>query len=293
MRLLITGAGGMLGQDVLAAATAAGHDPVGLARADLDVTDPEAVRRAFARHHPDVVLHCAAWTDVDVAEANEPEATAVNEDGSGNVAAAAVALGAFTIAVSSDYVFDGEASTPYAEDAAPNPRSAYGRSKLAGERAVAAVAPGAHAIVRASWLFGPHGKNFIDTMLRLGAERDEVTVVDDQVGCPTYTGHLARALVEIAERTPVGVAHVAGSGACSWFDLARETFAQAEVACAVRPGRTADLGRPAPRPAYSVLRSTRPEIPILPDWNEGVRAHLRARAAVAAAPAPPGPKATA
>jgi dTDP-4-dehydrorhamnose reductase len=187
------------------------------------------------------------------------------------VARAAAEAGAHLVHVSSDYVFDGEAGEPYAEDAPTAPRSAYGRSKLAGELA---VDDGRAAIVRASWLFGPHGRNFVDTMRRLGAEREEVAVVNDQVGCPTYTGHLAPALVEIAERALTGVLHVAGAGHCSWFDLAVATFEEARLPTRVRPASTAELARPAPRPAFSALVSTRGDAPVLPPWREGLRAHL-------------------
>jgi dTDP-4-dehydrorhamnose reductase len=275
MRLLVTGAAGMLGTDV--AAAAAGHEVIALARAELDVTDAAAVNDAVAGARPDAVIHCAAWTDVDGAETAEEAATAVNGAGAGHVAAAVVRAGAHIVHVSSDYVFDGNANEPYTEGSLTGPLSAYGRSKLAGEHAVAEAAPGAHAIVRSSWLFGIHGRNFVDTMLRLGAERDEVTVVDDQVGCPTYTGHLAGALVRVAEERLTGVMHVAGTGGCSWWELARATFDRAGVDCAVRRGSTAELGRPAPRPAFSVLRSTRADAPRLPSWREGLDAHLAAR----------------
>jgi dTDP-4-dehydrorhamnose reductase len=271
MRLLVTGAAGMLGRDVVAAARDAGHEVAALARADLDITDAEAVSSAIRDARPDAVINCAAWTDVDGAEADEAGATAVNGAGAGNIAAAAG--DALVVHVSSDYVFDGEASEPYPEDAATGPRSAYGRSKLAGEQAVARAA-GRAVIVRSSWLFGPHGRNFVDTMRRLGAERDELAVVDDQVGCPTYTGHLAPALVSIAEQGTTGVLHVAGGGRCSWFDLAVATFEETGLRCDVRRQSTADAGRPAPRPAFSALASTRSDAPVLPPWREGLRAHL-------------------
>jgi len=274
MRLLVTGAAGMLGRDVAAAAGDAGHEALALARADLDITDAAAVRAAVLAAHPDAVINCAAWTDVDGAETAEAQATAVNGDGAGNVANAAAEAGALVVHVSSDYVFDGTATEPYAEDAPTGPQGAYGRSKLAGEQAVAA-GTGRSAIVRASWLFGPHGKNFVDTMRRLGAEREEIAVVDDQVGCPTYTGHLAPALVEIAERGTTGILHVAGGGSCTWFDLAVATFEESGLQCRVTPQSTAQLGRPAPRPAFSVLASARPEAPRLAPWREGLRAHLR------------------
>jgi dTDP-4-dehydrorhamnose reductase len=276
MRFLVTGAGGMLGQDVVAAARGIGHEVIALTRAELDVTDAVAVRQAVAGAAPTVVVNCAAWTDVDGAEASEEQATAINGTGAGNVASAAAGAGALIVHVSTDYVFPGDATAPYTEDAPTGPASAYGRSKLAGERAVAESAPRS-AIVRSSWLFGTGGKNFVDTMLRLAAERDEVTVVDDQIGCPTYTGHLAEALVEIAERGLTGLLHVAGGGECSWYDLAVAAFAERGVSCTVHRGTTADLGRPAPRPAYSVLRSARESAPALPSWREGLRAHLRAQ----------------
>src|SRR4051794_34460041 len=252
MRLLVTGAAGMLGRDVVAAAGDAGHEVAAHARADLDITDAAAVREALLAARPDAVINCAAWTDVDGAEAAEAQATAVNGAGAGNVAQAAVRHDALVVHVSSDYVFDGRASEPYPEASPTGPEGAYGRSKLAGELAVAA-AGGRSAIVRSAWLFGPHGKNFVDTMRRLGAEREEIAVVDDQVGCPTYTGHLAGALLEIGERGTTGVLHVAGGGRCSWFDLAEATFAETGLTCRVRRQSTADLGRPAPRPAFSVL----------------------------------------
>ena len=270
MRLLVTGAAGMLGRDVVAAAGDAGHEVAAFARAELDITDAAAVRAAAAATRPDAIVNCAAWTDVDGAEAAEAEATRVNGDGAGNLAKA----GVYMVHVSSDYVFDGDAREPYEEDAATGPRSAYGRSKLAGENAVLAAAPHRSAIVRSSWLFGPHGRNFVDTMRRLGAERDELAVVDDQVGCPTYTGHLAPALVKVAERGPTGVLHVAGGGRCSWFDLAAATFEETGIACRLKRQATEDLGRPAPRPAFSALRSTRADAPALPHWREGLRAHL-------------------
>jgi dTDP-4-dehydrorhamnose reductase len=274
MRLLLTGAAGMLGSDVASAAERAGHDVVPLSRRELDVRDATAVDTAIAAARPDAVVNCAAWTDVDGAEAHEAEATELNGAAAGHVAAAAARAGAFAVQLSTDYVFDGTATSPYLESAPTNPRSAYGRSKLAGELAVAEQAPGAHAIVRTAWLFGAHGRNFVATMLRLARERDDVTVVDDQIGCPTFTGHLARALVAIAEERLGGIRHVAGAGECSWYDLAAATFDATGADVELHRGRTADLDRPAPRPAYSVLRSERPDTPVLPPWQEGLHAYL-------------------
>ncbi len=279
MRLLVTGAAGMLGTDVCAAA-APGHDVVACARADLDIADSDAVRAALRDIRPDAVINCAAWTDVDGAETSEAQATLINGDGAGHLAAAASEVGAHIVHVSTDYVFGGAATEPYREDAPTGPIGAYGRSKLAGEIAVESAAPSSHAIVRTAWVFGPHGKNFVDTMLRLGAERDELTVVDDQLGCPTYTGHLAPALVEIALARAHGVLHVAGGGACTWWELARATFERAGLTVTLHRGTTAGFGAPAPRPAYSVLGSTRSDAPVLPAWRDGLAAHLTAREAL-------------
>jgi dTDP-4-dehydrorhamnose reductase len=275
MRLLVTGAAGMLGTDVVAAARS--HDVVAFARADLDITHADAVRAAVRDVRPDAVINCAAWTNVDLAESEEEQATLINGDGAGHLAAAAAEVGAHIVHVSTDYVFNGAATSPYPEDAPTGPIGAYGRSKLAGEIAVADAAPSGHAIVRTAWVFGPHGKNFVDTMLRLGAERDELSVVDDQVGCPTYSGHLAPALIEIAETRPHGVLHVTGGGRCSWYGLAVATFERAGMSVKVTPCTTADFPRPAPRPAFSVLGSTRADAPTLPSWQEGLAAHLAAR----------------
>ncbi len=214
---------------------------------------------------PDLVLHAAAWTDVDGAEADPQEAAAVNVGG----AAHASELGAPLVYFSTDYVFDGRKRRPYVESDPPNPLSAYGRSKLHGE-----AAAGERAwIVRSSWLFGETGQNFVRTMLQLGAERDEVAVVDDQRGCPTYVSHLAAAVRELVEGAGYGVWHLAGDGECTWAELAEAVFEEAGLDCEVRRITTAELGRPAPRPAYSVLRSEK-GAPRLPHWREGLRACL-------------------
>ncbi len=274
MRLLIVGASGMLGQDVGYAATRAGHDCVALSHGELDIADPREVGAAVASAAPEVVINCAAWTDVDGAEAAYADAAMVNGDGAGHVARAASEAGAWTIHVSSDYVFDGAKTTPYTESDRTNPLSAYGRSKLAGEEAVARAAPDAHTIVRSSWLFGTHGRCFPGTILRLAAERAELSVVDDQRGCPTFTGHLADAFIELCVSRPAGILHVAGEGACSWYDLAREIVALAGIDCEIRPSSTAEQNRPAPRPAYSVLQSERPEAPRLPPWRQGLQEYM-------------------
>jgi dTDP-4-dehydrorhamnose reductase len=283
MQFVITGAAGMLGQDLAASARAAGHDVVALARADLDIADGTAVTEAIRSARADVVVNCAAWTDVDGAERDEHGALSVNGVGAGNVARAANECGAWTIHISSDYVFDGAKRSPYVESDTVGPLSSYGRSKLAGEREVAAQAPERHTIVRSSWLFGAGGPCFPATILRLAGERDELNVVDDQIGCPTFTGHLAQALVTLAanEAPPVGILHVAGGGVCSWYEFAREIVAVSGVSCEVRPCTTADMPRPATRPAYSVLRSEF-DAPVLPDWQRGLAEYTAVTRAVSA-----------
>jgi dTDP-4-dehydrorhamnose reductase len=256
---LVTGAGGQLGRALTQEFAADGV--VALTRADWDVSLPPPLVEA-----PDAVLHAAAWTDVDRAEDDPQGAAAVNVGGTANAAA----LGAPLVYYSSDYVFDGEKREPYVESDGPNPQSAYGRSKLHGEAAAGEQA----WIVRSSWLFGPTGHNFVRTMLRLGAERDEVTVVDDQRGSPTYVGHLA-ATTRAVLRLPFGIYHVAAEGDCTWAEFAEAIFSEAELDCRVRRISTAELGRPAPRPAYSVLRSEK-GAPQLPHWREGLRECLAA-----------------
>jgi dTDP-4-dehydrorhamnose reductase len=275
MKLLITGAAGMLGQDVQAAAQAAGHDLVAYARAELDITDPAALAAVVQRSRPDVVINCAAYTNVDGAEADAAAAEAINGHGAGNVAAAAAAAGAWTVHISTDYVFDGTKREPYVESDPVAPASVYGRTKLHGEQAVADAAPEAHSIVRSSWLFGTGGPCFPATIRRLASERDELGVVDDQRGCPTFTGHLARALLELAAAQPVGILHVAASGDCTWFELAKEIVAATGARAEVKPTTTADMARPAPRPGYSVLGTERPDdAPQLPHWREGLAEFL-------------------
>jgi dTDP-4-dehydrorhamnose reductase len=278
MKVLVTGAGGMLGRDVVLAAGNAGHDVIGFGHTELDVTDPAALGAKFELERPDVVINCAAWTDVDGAEESEDAALAVNGAAAGNVAAAAAEVGASVVYVSSDYVFDGSKAAPYVETDQTAPLSAYGRTKLAGEEATAA-ANKRHFVVRSSWLFGIGGSNFVETMLRLASTQNEVLVVRDQVGSPTYTWHLAYGIVRLIEGVEFGIHHMAAGGACSWYDFAREIFDQAKVECLVLSATTDMLGRPAPRPAYSALDSQREHAIELPSWRDGLSAYLSQRAA--------------
>jgi dTDP-4-dehydrorhamnose reductase len=278
MRLLVTGAAGMLGQDLVRAAEAAGHDTFGLAREDADIADLGAIEAAVREAAPDVVINCAGWTDVDGAEESPEAAYRANATGAGNVATAATRVGAWVVQISTDYVFDGSKRSPYVESDTPSPLSRYGSSKLAGEHEVAARCPEMHTIARTSWLFGA-GRCFPATIMRLAAERDELTIVDDQVGCPTFTGHLADALLGMidAQALPLGVVHMAAGGSCSWYELAREVLAASGTRCELQPGDSSDLARPARRPAYSVLATEWGTIvPRLPDWREGVAEYMSA-----------------
>jgi dTDP-4-dehydrorhamnose reductase len=262
-RVLITGAGGQLGHALQIAF--ADDDLVALSHEDWDVTFPPS--NSLLQGQLDLVLHAAAWTDVDEAEADPQGAAAVNVGGTANV----IALGEPTVLFSSDYVFDGRKQEPYVESDGPSPLSVYGRTKLHGEAAAGSDA----WIVRTSWLFGPTGHNFVRTMLRLGEERDEVAVVADQRGCPTYVGHLAAAVRELvdADRSR-GIWHLAADGDCTWADFAEAIFEEASLECSVRRITTEELARPAPRPAHAILRSERSGAPLLPHWREGLRACL-------------------
>jgi dTDP-4-dehydrorhamnose reductase len=281
------------------AAERAGHGLAGHARAELDVTDRAAVDRAFADAAPDAAINCAAWTDVDGAESQRDAARLVNADGARNLARAAAAAGVPLLHVSTDYVFPGSAPLdprgrprPYVESDATGPRTAYGQTKLEGEHHVLEASP-RHAVVRTAWLFGLGGANFVATMLRLagdqltdaprsraGAEepRASVSVVTDQVGSPTWAGHLAPALLGLLQREVAGLVHLAGGGEVSWHGFAVEIFRQAELECTVAEATSADIARPAPRPAWSALASERDDVLPMPDWRDGLAGYLAERA---------------
>ncbi len=261
-RTLITGAGGQLGHALVRAF--ADDELLALDRAGWDVRQVAPP----LPWTPDLVLHAAAWTNVDGAEDDPQGAAAANVGGTAHVAA----VGAPLVAFSSDYVFDGAKEGAYVESDAPAPLSAYGRSKLHGE-----AAAGERAwVVRSSWLFGETGHNFVRTMLRLGAERDEVAVVDDQRGCPTYVGHLAEATRELVDaEAGFGIWHLAAAGDCTWADFAEAIFEDGGLNCRVRRITTAEFGAKAPRPTTSILRSEK-GAPELPHWRDGLRACLAA-----------------
>lgn len=277
MRALVIGHRGMLGTDLMAYLAAAGHQATGLDLPDIDITDRRRTIRMVSEATPDVVFHLAAWTDVDGAEEHEEEALVVNGEGTRNVAIAAREAGAALVAVSTDYVFPGTGG-PYAEDDATDPLQAYGRTKLAGERLAELEYPDGTRIARTAWLYGAHGRNFVDTMIGLGSDpaRDHVDVVADQVGCPTWTRDLCPALMAIAG-LPAGIYHAAGGGSTSWAGLAREAFRLAQVDCEVRDTTTEAFARPAPRPAVSVLEVTHEGAPRLRAWEDAIVDYIRER----------------
>ncbi|WDV56373.1 dTDP-4-dehydrorhamnose reductase [Streptomyces coeruleorubidus] len=282
MRWLVTGAGGMLGHDVAEELTRRGEDVVGLDRAALDITRPAAVDTAVREHRPDLVVNCAAYTAVDDAESDEARALEINGDGPRLLARACAAHDARLIHVSTDYVFSGEArETPYPEDHPTGPRTAYGRTKLAGERAVLEELPGASAIVRAAWLYGVHGTNFVRTMIGLEARRDTLDVVDDQRGQPTWSADVAERIADLGVRLGPdahGVFHATNSGEATWYELAREVFSLIGAdPDRVRPTSSAAFPRPAPRPAYSALAHRRWQeigLPLPRDWRSALHEAL-------------------
>ncbi|MFE7212030.1 dTDP-4-dehydrorhamnose reductase [Streptomyces sp. NPDC001698] len=290
---LVTGAHGLLGQDVLAE-LAADPDAVvtGLSREQLDITEPGAVRVAVTGHR--VVVNCAAWTDVDAAERSEAAATAVNGAGVRHLAHACADSGALLLHVSTDYVFPGDARRPYPEDAPTGPLNAYGRSKLAGERAVVELLPRTGYIVRTAWLYGAHGPNFVGTMLELAARRDTLDVVADQHGQPTWSRALARQLTALGRAAltgwaPAGIYHGTAAGRTTWCGLAREAFRLSGLDPErIRPVGSDKFPRPATRPAFGVLGHgnwLRAGLVPLPPWDDQLTAALNAPefAALAAA----------
>nr|WP_063738525.1 dTDP-4-dehydrorhamnose reductase [Streptomyces rimosus] len=249
----------MLGHAVLDRLSQGGHTAVGLGRRILDITEASAVWQAMATHRPTVVVNCAAWTAVDDAEAHEEEALLVNGRGPAHLGAACAASGARLLHVSTDYVFSGEADTPYTEDHEPDPRTAYGRGKLAGERAVLGLLPHTGYVIRTGWLYGAGGGNFVRTIIRMERSKSTLDVVDDQRGQPTWAADLADLLVSLGNAAvlgtaPAGVFHGTSSGEATWFELARETFRLLGAdPTRVRPANSGSHPRPARRPAYSVL----------------------------------------
>jgi len=277
VRVLVTGAQGMLGRAVAAEAGARGWAVVRLGRTDLDITDLTAVRSALREYRPDAVVNCAAYTDVDGAETARERAFAVNGLGPRNLALACRETGVDLLHISTDYIFDGRKDGPYGVYDDPCPVNVYGASKLWGERAIASLASRFY-IVRVSWLFAPWGKNFVATMLRLGRERESLRVVDDQYGCPTYAPDLARLLLDLIATRCYGVYHATNQGVTSWCGFARAIMKQAGLPARVEPCTSAEFPRPARRPANSVLdpfplRETVGYL--LPPWEDALERCLK------------------
>ncbi|MGP4007326.1 dTDP-4-dehydrorhamnose reductase [Streptomyces sp. 4N124] len=274
MNWLVTGAGGMLGRDLVAELRGRGAPVVALDHAALDITRPDAVSAAFAEHRPDVVVNCAAYTAVDDAESDEERALRINGDGPRLLARACASAGARLVHVSTDYVFAGDdRSAPYPEDHPPAPRTAYGRTKLAGELAVLEELPAAGAVVRTAWLYGVHGRSFVRTMIELEGRRDTLDVVDDQRGQPTWSADVATRIADLGPGAN-GVFHATSSGEATWYELAREVFRLLGAdPDRVRPTGSEAFPRPAPRPAYSALAHGRWQqigLPAPRDWRDAL-----------------------
>jgi dTDP-4-dehydrorhamnose reductase len=272
-RWLITGCNGMLGRDLLAAL--GNRDVIACTRTDLDVTDAEAAQKVIDKARPDVVANCAAWTAVDDAEEHEDAAFAVNAVGAANLARACAKHSAALVHISTDYVFDGLAESPYAEDSPLSPRCAYGRTKAAGEWAVQAILAERSWIVRTAWLYGAGGPNFVRTMIRLESTMDTIDVVDDQRGQPTWSAQLAQQVVRLVDTAaPAGVYHGTAAGQTTWYGLARAVFEELRAdPDRIRPTTTDRVPRPAPRPAYSVLGHdawSRAGLPAPAGWRDSL-----------------------
>jgi dTDP-4-dehydrorhamnose reductase len=286
MKLLVTGAQGMLGHDVRRVGERAGHELILVDLPELDITDESAVNALYERERPEATINCAAWTDVDGAESNRETAHAVNATGAGNLARAAAGIDSPLLHISTDYVFDGTPPLdgagqprPFVESDATGPKSVYGETKLAGERQVLGASH-LHTVARTAWLYGIDGPNFVATMLRLASEREAVQVVDDQIGSPTWSGHLAPAILGLLERRVSGLVHLTGAGSVSWNGFAKEIFRQAEIDCRVEAATSAEMARPAPRPAWSAMESERDDVLPMPDWRDGLAGYLAARIGV-------------
>ncbi|TAM79851.1 MAG: dTDP-4-dehydrorhamnose reductase [Acidobacteria bacterium] len=276
MRILVTGAAGMLGH-ALVPVLKEDHEVAALAREDCDLCDRDNVQELFRLQKPEMVVHLAAFTNVDGCELDPEKAKSWNELATLNVAMAAKHIGAAVLYTSTDYIFDGRATSPYSEDAPPSPLSVYGRTKLMGERHVREIVEN-YFIVRTSWLYGTDGKNFVSTILRLAREKPELRVVNDQRGSPTYTNHLAEKLAELVVTREYGIYHVTARGSCTWYEFARKILELCSLqGIHLVPISTSECGRPAARPAYSVLENRRLSslgIGLLPDWEEGLRSYL-------------------
>ncbi|PLT35753.1 dTDP-4-dehydrorhamnose reductase [Bacillus sp. V5-8f] len=277
MKVLVTGAKGQLGTDVVIMLKENGFDVYGYGRKELDITNQEQVNEVILKDQPNVVIHTAAHTKVDQAESEPDQAFLINAIGTRNIAVAAEEVGSKLLYVSTDYVFDGTATEPIDEFQPTNPIGVYGRSKLAGEQMVRNF----HSkffIARTSWVYGAHGNNFVKTMLKLGQEKKELSVVSDQVGSPTYTVDLAERIIDLIQTEKYGTYHVSNSNSCSWYEFAKVIFKEAGLDVQVNPCTTKDFPRPAPRPAYSVFDHMSLKIngfDAMPDWQTALKRFLK------------------
>ncbi|MBI5484163.1 MAG: dTDP-4-dehydrorhamnose reductase [Deltaproteobacteria bacterium] len=274
--ILVIGSNGMLGRDLMALL---GDRAQGVDIGEIDITSMESVTRVFDSMKPETVINCAAFTDVDGCESNEERAMEVNGEAVGYLAMACREFGSLLVQISTDYVFDGGKGAPYLEDDAPNPLNVYGESKLAGEMN-AAFSP-EYLIVRTQWLYGLHGKNFVETMLKMAAERDEIGVVNDQIGSPTWTVDLARAVVALVDKGCLGIYHAANADFCSWNEFAKAIFEASGITVPVTVMTTAELDRPARRPSYSTLdcsKLARDAGIVMQPWKTALTEYLKLRA---------------
>ncbi|HDR7732914.1 TPA: dTDP-4-dehydrorhamnose reductase [Bacillus thuringiensis] len=277
MKVLVTGAKGQLGQDLVSLLKEQTWEIFGVGREELNITDEKQVSEKVLLIQPDIIIHTAAYTQVDQAESDEEVAFKVNAEGTKYLAQAAEAVGAKFCYVSTDYVFDGTKDTPYKADDQTNPQTVYGKSKLVGEQYTQEYCSKSY-IVRTSWVFGLYGNNFVKTMLRLAEENKELGIVHDQVGSPTYTTDLARFIISLVQTDKYGVYHGSNSGVCSWYEFAKEIFKQSNIEILVNPLKTEDFPRPAARPKYSVLDKGMIEengFESFQNWKEALKGFLK------------------
>jgi dTDP-4-dehydrorhamnose reductase len=275
-RILVTGAEGQLGSDLVSCLHSLGYRVFGMGKSKLDITNEDEVYEVVSLIKPNIIVHCAAYTQVDAAESQPDMAFLINGIGTRNIAIAAESIKAKLVYISTDYVFDGLSTTPYHEFSSVSPINIYGNSKLAGENLVRDF----HSkffIIRTSWVFGVNGHNFIKTMLSLSKEKDQLKVVSDQVGCPTYTVDLSKCIVQIMETNKYGIYHVSNSGSCSWYELAKELFQQTNINVNILPCTTEEFPRPAKRPKNSVLDHMSLRInnfDVMPHWKNALNRYL-------------------
>ncbi|MBR2069489.1 MAG: dTDP-4-dehydrorhamnose reductase [Candidatus Gastranaerophilales bacterium] len=277
MKVLVTGAKGMLGQDLCPELKRQGYDVIPTDYDTLDITNKESINKAFANYSPDIVIHCAAYTNVDKAEEDYENARKLNVLGTENIAIASAEANATLVYISTDYVFDGTKKTPYLPSDSTNPLNIYGKTKLEGEKMVQKYCK-KYYIARTSWLYGIHGKNFVETMISL-AKNPELKVVDDQIGCPTWTMELINGIVKIINK-PYGIYHICGSGSTSWYNFAHEIFKKEGLSANLKPCTTDEFPRKAKRPSYSIMQNTDETGSLTRNWQDALTDYLKSRKVV-------------